>query len=149
MLSNEQKKLIEDNYKLVLYVVNKYFKKDFFYIDREELISEGNYWLCRCSKYYNEDKSKFSTFACNCLIRHLSDYVKNKFKKGKNEVSIELLENYEISYNDTYSYDLKDDLVDFLKPFMCEKHINMVIEHYIEDVDWKIIAIKYGYKNAN
>lgn len=148
MMTKEQQKLVEENYLLVNYVVNKYFKKDFFYIDKEDLIAEGYLWLCRCSKYYDEDKSKFSTFACHCLLRHLSDYVSKQFNKGKQEVSIELLENYEPSFNDTYSYELKDDVKKFLQQYMCEKQINMVIEHYIDGVDWKVIGPKYGYKNG-
>lgn len=149
MMTKEQQKLVEENYLLVNYVVNKYFKKDFFYIDKEDLIAEGYWWLCRCSCYYDSDKSKFSTFACNCLIRHLSDYVSQQFDKGKQEVSIELLENYEPEVFDTYSFDIKDDVKKFLQHYMCEKHIDMSILHYIDGVDWNVIATKYGYKTGD
>lgn len=69
----DRNKLVEDNIKLVPYVVSKYFSK---YGDTEEFISEGYIGLIRAANAYNKNsKYSFSTLAYRCIHNEICRYL--------------------------------------------------------------------------
>ena len=68
-------RLIEDNMKLVYYVVNKYYPT---YMHDEDVIQEGMYGLCQAAKNYDPTKTKFSTYAVVCIKNRLRYYIKSQ-----------------------------------------------------------------------
>ena len=70
-------KLIEDNMKLVYYVVNKYYPS---YMYDEDVIQEGMLGLCQAAKTYDPEKTKFSTYACICIKNRLKYYLRQQAK---------------------------------------------------------------------
>ena len=61
----DKTKLVEENLKLVYFVINKNyptFKKD------EDVIQAGMVGLCKAAKSFDESKSKFSTYASRCIL---------------------------------------------------------------------------------
>lgn len=104
----ERNKLVEENIKLVHYVVGKYFNK---YGDTEEFISEGYIGLIKAANAYNKNSQySFSTLAHKCIYNEISRYLiiqnYNCRKANLNTVSI---------YNKVFKED--DDLtyVDLFK----------------------------------
>lgn len=67
-LTNEQKKLVEENHNLIYYVFHKYCKDkklDDVYGDLAEV-------LCRSAQKYNQNKKiKFNTYATNSMLNRL------------------------------------------------------------------------------
>lgn len=145
-LNETQKILVEENKGLVFYVVDKYFRNNFVYMEREELIAEGLYWLCKCAYFYDESKGvKFSSFAVVCIKKHLADYLQRFYKKRVDTVELE--EYKDAGYYDKYEEDITEDLKAFLKKYLPEKKYQMAIDYYYNGMDWEEIAKKYGYVN--
>lgn len=144
-LTKEQQLLVENNLGIVYFCVDKYFSQNFYYIEREELINEGLYWLCKCVVFYDEDKGKFSTFAIFCIKKHLQDYLQKFYKKRVETVEYEECKN--LGYLDTYNIDITEDLKEFLRTYLSEKYAEMTIDYYFNNLDWEEIAKKYGYSN--
>lgn len=71
--------LIIDNMNLVYKVYNDNFKNTSFYIDKEDLIAEGNLALVKCANKYNYTK-KFSTYAYICIKNAMINYCNKEFK---------------------------------------------------------------------
>lgn len=72
MLTDEQRRLVEDNHDLIYWFMTKH-KLDFdtFY----SYAAEG---LCRAAAAYNTDKGEFSTFAHRCMLNAVRSYRKDK-----------------------------------------------------------------------
>lgn len=145
-LTDEQKLLVENNTGLVVYIVDTYFKRNFFYIDRQELIDEGLYWLCKCTLSYDSSRGvKYSTFVCICIKRHLSEYVTTFYDKRIETVEYE--ECKDVGYFDTYKIDTSNDMKEFLRKHMNEKYASMAIDYYFNNMNWQEVSEKYGYSN--
>lgn len=95
MSRNERNKLIEDNLKLVPYVVHKHFKG---YISiseekRDDLISEGYIYLCKAADRYDTNLGyTFSTYAVRYIWGSLSRYVKYEIRKDEQNKQLRYLE---------------------------------------------------------
>lgn len=63
-----KQQLIEDNMKLVHFVLNKYYPKCAF---DEDLIQAGMVGLCKAANTYDETKSKFNTYAIRCILNDI------------------------------------------------------------------------------
>ena len=63
-MNDAQRKLAEDNMKLVHHVLNKQFYSVRF---DEDIIQIATLALCNAAMTWEEGKSKFSTFACTCI----------------------------------------------------------------------------------
>ena len=70
-------KLIEDNMKLVYYVINKYYPT---YMYDEDVIQEGMLGLCQAANTYDSSKTKFSTYAFHCIRNRLKYYLRCQSK---------------------------------------------------------------------
>lgn len=146
MLNEQQKQLIEENIPLVYHIIDRYFKQNFYYIEREELINEGLYWLCKCASKYDSSRGvKFSTFAYRCVKRHLKDYLINFYDKRIETVEIDTYK--DVPVYDDYKIDTSEEMKEFLLKYLKEKQAKMVIDYYFNNLSWEEVAQKYGYAN--
>ena len=67
MLDAEQQRLVEDNLRLVRYIVARYFASSD--LEKEDIVSEGYLALCRAAgKYKPESGTTFLTYAFRCIM---------------------------------------------------------------------------------
>lgn len=145
-LTEEQKKLVEENIRLVYFVVDRYFKNNFLYIEKSELVSEGMLALCQCIPYYDSEKGSISTFCCKCIKKHLANYLDKYYNKRIITVCID--DYKEIgSYYDKYDIDLTKELKEFLYKYLPDKTAGMAFDYYVNNMDWEQITKKHGYKD--
>lgn len=142
-LTEEQKKMVEENMNLVYFVIHKYYKFNFPFVEKDELIQEGMYALVKCIPYYQEEKGKISTFVVKCVKKHISYYLLNRNNNIKT-IPIETIEKDAIYYDD-YDIDISDSLKEFLYKYLKPKPAEMAIDHYINGLDWEEVSKKYGY----
>lgn len=104
-------KLFEDNYKLIFFVLNNYFDKQF----DEDLAQIGAIGLWNACRNFNQDHSKFSTFATKCIYNEiLKEVQKHSFPKRKgNATDVSLYENIE-EHNDIRYIDTIKSKNDFI-----------------------------------
>lgn len=145
-LTDEQRKLIEENMNLVYFTVDRYFKKSYFIVEKEELIQEGFFSLCKCIPFYDEKKGKISTFIVKCIKKHLSFYIMKRVKNNIQTCDISKVENI-IKYEDYYNFTNEKQLEEFLKKYMPEPASSMAVDFYIHNMKWEEVAKKYDYKN--
>lgn len=143
-LTEEQKKIAEENMNLVYFVINKFYKFNFPYVEKEELIQEGMYALIKCIPYYDETKGCISTFICKCVKKHISYYLLNRNDNIKT-IPYENIEKDAIYYYDDYDIDVSDSLKEFLYKYLKKKAADMAVDHYINKIGWEELAEKYGY----
>lgn len=84
-MSDEQKKLVEDNTKLVHFVIKRNFPT---YMGNEDVIQEGMIGLCNAAIKYDETKCQFSTFATICILNAIRSWFKND-NKHNNVLSLD------------------------------------------------------------
>lgn len=96
-------KLIEDNMNLVYFLVKRYYPT---YITNEDVIQEGMVGLCKAASTYEEGKSKFSTYASNCIMNQIRKYFSSNAKHN-NLLSLD----YEIKTDDGSPCCMGDTLV--------------------------------------
>lgn len=101
-LNDEQRKLIEDNYKLVKFFYGRYFSS---FEDFEEYKSLAHIALCNAALQYDKDKGKFSTIFFWALKTEISHYYIN-MGRDMRKVNTEAL-SFESIPNGYDSEDLK------------------------------------------
>ena len=116
-------KLVEENIKLVGYVINKKFSifiKIYPSIE-DDMFQEGSIALFKAAKEYDESKGvKFSTFACKCIFFHLMRF---KERNLKDYYSDDISLNVEVKEDD--------------KPIMLQDVI------YTEEIGYKDVESEY------
>lgn len=75
MMNRQQ--LVEDNMRLVYHIVSKEYPK---YIHDEDIIQSGMLGLCKAADKWDENKSKFSTFACRCIKNEIATEFRRRAK---------------------------------------------------------------------
>jgi RNA polymerase sigma factor (sigma-70 family) len=73
----KKQQLIEDNMKLVYYIVRRDYPT---YIADEDIIQCGMLGLCRAAEKWDETKSKFSTFASKCIKNEIGQEFRRRAK---------------------------------------------------------------------
>lgn len=68
-MSTLEEKLVFDNYDLVPFCVNKYFRPRAGEFD--DLVQIGLIGLCKAAKTYRASVGRFSTYACTCILNHI------------------------------------------------------------------------------
>ena len=63
-------KLIEDNMKLVYYIVSKEYPT---FLHDEDIIQSGMLGLCKAAQHWDSTKSKFSTYAGKCIRNEINN----------------------------------------------------------------------------
>lgn len=69
--------LILENMKLVYYLISKYYPT---FIGDEDLQQVGMLGLCKAANTWNEEKSKFSTYASKCILNEINFEFKRRKK---------------------------------------------------------------------
>ena len=119
MLTEPQKKLVEDNEKLIYYGINKYG-----YGDIERFYGAAAVGLCRAAETYQTSKgTKFSTYALRCIRNEI--YMECRKAKGQkcfNCLSLE--QNYKYNKNDGSTFSIEPKADDLIEPFedSCAAH---------------------------
>ena len=88
MCSQEIEQKIIDNEKLVYFVVHKYFKD---LSNDEDIIQAGRIGLWKACEHYDDDKSKFSTFAVKCINNEIKNELRARFRE-KNKACVASLD---------------------------------------------------------
>lgn len=78
-MTPEQRKLVEDNYKLIYAGYNKYRRTD---IDRDLMQAEFGYALCCAAITYDESKGSFSGWAFWYFFNHFMHLLRDRHKRG-------------------------------------------------------------------
>lgn len=70
-----KQELIEDNMKLVYFVLHKYYPT---YVNDEDIKQVGMVGLCKAANAWDGKSSKFSTYACTSIINELRNEFHNR-----------------------------------------------------------------------
>ncbi len=141
-------KLVEDNIKLVGYVLNIYFKKfrEIYPYLEEDLYQEGCIGLFQASKKYNSDKGAFSTIAMKYIRGRMTTFFKRYVKKHYS-YKFKSMESIILDSNDSDSIRLmdilpsNDDITDF-RLYSLEKRVK---HSDINDIDIIVKMTADGY----
>lgn len=126
-MNEQNKKLVEENMKLVYHVINTYYPN---HIGDEDLEQEGFIALCRAAEKFDDTKdTKFSTFACSTIHNYLRHYFTglSRQKRTANLVSLDL----EIKHDDG-SGDMLHEVIEDKKADSLFKQCE--IENFIADL---------------
>ena len=81
----KMRQLIEDNMKLVYYLIRKEYPT---YINDEDIVQCGMVGLCIAAEKWDESKSSFSTFAVICIRSAIQHELKRR-SKYQNDLSLD------------------------------------------------------------
>ena len=120
-MTQEQRKLVEENHKLIYYTLNKYKLNPEEYYD---ILAIG---LCKAAIKFDPERSKFSTFAIkvmyNEFLQHDRNENANKRKENKNTLSLNYI--MRDPQNQYRKCEFVDLLTDWREPFMDVIHMNL------------------------
>lgn len=85
-MTEKQRQLVADNHNLIFSFLHKHG------FDEEEFYDLAAIGLCKAAKNYNDDVSKFSTYAYRCMLNTILNELKTK-NVGK-RIPEELIESY-------------------------------------------------------
>ena len=137
MLDENQKKLVEQNHKLIYHTLHKYKLNEEEYYD---ILAIG---LCKAAIKFDSERSKFSTFAVkvmyNEFLQHDRDENANKRKVNKNTLSLNYI--MRDPKNQGRKCEFVELLTDGREPFM------EVIHMYLPDILTKreLLACQLSY----
>ena len=77
--------LVEENMDLVYFIIHKYYPT---FATDEDIIQAGMIGLCHAVNTYDENKSKFSTYASNCIRNEINMEFRSR-KKHRNQLSLD------------------------------------------------------------
>ena len=87
----EVHKLVEQNRKLVEYMVNRYLKR--YYVgtmERDDLVSWGMMGLVNAARAWDSNRSAFSTLACRAIERMIIRGVNREWRPDRESVTVSL-----------------------------------------------------------
>ena len=87
----EVHKLVEQNRKLVEYMVNRYLKR--YYVgtmERDDLVSWGMMGLVNAARAWDSKRSAFSTLACRAIERMIIRGVNREWRPDRESVTVSL-----------------------------------------------------------
>lgn len=133
-LTDEQRKLVEDNLNLARYLTMKWLTRGIYNFDYDELMSIFGFALCKAGLSFDTSRgSKFSTFSVKCMQNEL------KMQFRKNTTQIESLEDeFVVNENNAGDeYDIRDYLT---KSYPIET--DMVIDRIFMEEAFQILNRK-------
>lgn len=164
-LTDEQKKMVEDNLAFATYVAKKYLKKN-DYITNQDIIQEARIAMIKAIPRFNPDIAKFSTYMYPTIDGHLKRFVgyKNKIvpiphqkhlkeetkQKAENIKNIISLDKKIYNNSSFEEFTLMDIIPD--EENMEDSIINKLsIIHAIKELNWreKIVIIYRFYFDLN
>lgn len=122
-----KQELIEDNMKLVYFVLNRYYPN---FANDEDLIQVGMLGLCRAADLWDGESSKFSTYACNSI----RNTIINEFAKRSRNISGISLETQLSSENGEFELStiIPSEDVDFDTPIDYERFKSQLTKTELE-----------------
>lgn len=82
-MSEDQKKLAEDNINLARYMARKWIKKGVRNFDYEDIVSMFSFALCKAARRFDpENGAKFATYAVRCMDNELKMAFRKKSNNG-------------------------------------------------------------------
>jgi RNA polymerase sigma factor (sigma-70 family) len=84
-------RLVENNHKLVEYMVNRYLKR--YYVgtmERDDLVSWGMMGLINAARAWDPSRSSFSTLACRAIERMIIRGVNREWKPDREQATVSL-----------------------------------------------------------
>ena len=122
-----KQELIEDNMKLVYFVLNRYYPN---FANDEDLVQVGMLGLCRAAEFWDGKSSKFSTYACT-IIRNV---IINEFTKRSRNISGISLETQLSSENGEFELSsiIPSEEVDFDTPMDYERFKNQLTKSELD-----------------
>ena len=143
MLNEKQKNLVEENYNLIY----KYAKDH--KLDIEEFSGLLSIGLCKAALNYDEDKTKFSTFAFRCMGNEVGNYLRkinaSKYLRHDEVYSMEALnENENRAIEETFLMTSSENIErDYMFKAKFQKEYDK-----LKDQVKNIVSLKYhGYTN--
>ena len=114
MLTKAQEKIFEENKNLVYKAINTYVSNPGKYgiNDYEDLVSIGEFALCKAISTYEADKAAFSSYAINVIRNHLYNTIRDANETSDTTLSItyDYVElNANLAYNNISS--MNDDIL--------------------------------------
>lgn len=142
-ITDEQKKLVEDNHNLIYSFLQKY------HLTIDEYYGLAAIGLCKAGKTYNGEKSKFSTYAYKCMFTTIMcELRKNKQAKTIPE--------YQIVYYQAELENNEGDTASFMNYMPSKENVEdsvlskVIFDEYtnkLKDRDKKIFSLfREGYK---
>ena len=141
-------KLIEHNFRLVVFLAKKYENTTY---DIEDLVSIGSIGLIKGINTYKVDKNiKLATYASRCISNEILMFLR-KNKKKRTEVSLEEALNYDSEGNELHLEDILGTDAE-LVPNEYEKKVDKeILNREIESLnprDKEIMTLRYGLNNT-
>lgn len=145
-MTENECKLVEDNIKLVHHILWKYYPK---YAKDEDLIQVGMLALCNAAVSWNSEKSKFSSYACRCILNSLITEFKRR-RKQLNTISMDTPIYEDVSLGDLLVGEMNVDFFDPQPFYNRLKPKEYEILKYLEmGYNAVQIAEKMGYTHQN
>lgn len=149
-MTEEQKKLVEDNVKLVFFVINKFFP---CYAQDEDMISIGTMGLLKAAQKWTPEKGKFSTLAVTAIKhqigleiqkskRQLRDDSKNRFENDSDKYDV--FETLESPIDVEADVERRLDIAAAMKNLNLEQR-ELLRMKYVEGLTFEEIAKIKGY----
>jgi RNA polymerase sigma factor (sigma-70 family) len=76
----DREDLIIDNLQLVNIIYNEYFRNTYYYIPKEDLISEGYIGLINGIDTFDKNKGKLSNYIYSCIKNQMIQYCNKEYK---------------------------------------------------------------------
>lgn len=144
-MTDAQEKLIVDNYQLVHGFVRKYGQS--FGHDYDESVQIASLGLCYAALKYDETKSKFSTYAYQCMMREFLKIARANKAKKRDFSTISL--QTPIQSNDGEEFSYLDDFISYNESGFQEIELKNQIEYALSKFGGKQLEIvKYFIENG-
>ena len=131
------------NYRLVGYVILKFFNYSHEYLNRiglssKDLYQQGNLGLVAAYKNYNpEYGTKFSTWACQSI----KNYIQKIIKSARKNTALPLFEDI-IDYKSIDNVEIMIDFENCCKRLLSKENADLIYEHIFEGFTFREIAGK-------
>jgi RNA polymerase sporulation-specific sigma factor len=141
-MTEEQKKLVEDNIKLAWHLTHKWSKKGVYLFDIEEMFSLFSFALCKAGLTFKSDKGvRFSTYAGRCMENEIKMAFRTKFNSREhNELSF-MVESIAGELVDCTKYLTNEDHLQY-DIFLDITVINEAIK-ILDEREIKILKLRY------
>ena len=144
-MTDAQEKLIVDNYQLVHGFVHKYGQS--FGHEYDESVQIASLGLCYAALKYDETKSKFSTYAYQCMMREFLKIARDKKAKKRDFSTISLQTPIQSPKGEEFSY--LEDIISYDESGFQEIELKNQIEYALSKFSGKQLEIvKYFIENG-
>lgn len=142
-MTEEAKKLVEDNHNLIYSFINKYN------LSIEEHYDLAALGLCRAAMSYDSDKSAFSSYAYTAMFRYVFSEIRNQ--KAEKRIPENMIRHYQAErYTDKDQTVMLMNVIPAKENFADEVLSKIIIDEYMSKLknrDRKaIILLIKGYK---